>query len=217
MNTTAALRGWTEAGLHKVLLPTGTWVRVRLPSVEHLLRKGVFPQELTGMAIRFTMERLVLRELDPAEQEQFLQMKDRLIAYCVRERLVAGESPDDPAAEWGELDLTPFILDLESVIPAEDLDALGFIAIRHKQPATVTAESLLKLGLVKKIAEMQEGEAAPAAGEFRRVDNDAKRAATSGDSGAVLVPTELGNGDHGSGPGASDRSGAVRKARRNST
>jgi hypothetical protein len=220
VNKTAALRGWAEAGLHTVTLPTGTIVRVRLPSIEHLLRKKVFPHELEALAMRFTMEKVVYRDLDTEGREQFLAMKDRLIAYSLRQRLVSGSGEDDdPANEWEDVDLTPFLLDLEQVIPAEDLDALGMIAIRYKPPAAVTAESRMQRDMTDRLLRRQpgepaenrtpEGESAPVAGDFRRVDNDAGGDAARADGGEIRLPAEQRNGARRSGNRAADRPGAT--------
>lgn len=215
MNTTAALRGWTERGLHTVLLPTGQIIRLRLPSIEHLLRKGAFPQELVPMAVRFTMERIAFRDLDEESRERFLQMRDHLIAWCVQDVLVKGSGePSDPENAWEELDLSPYLLDLSTVLPAEDLDALGYLAIRYKTPQTITAESKIRLGLARVVAgRMAEEGAAPAAADFRGVDTDAVGSPDRGDGQDVQLPTELGDRDNGSGSRASGRPGALSHTR----
>lgn len=223
MNTTAGLRGWTERGIHTVTLPTGMIVRVRLPSVEHLLRKGVFPDELVGMAVRFTMERVVVRDLNEEDRNRFLRMKDELIAYCVQEQLVEGSgAPDDPENKWEPLDLRPYLLDLSVVIPSEDLDALGMIAIRYKSPLAVSAESRAMLRVMAALdgrvteeheTPEREGEAAPTAGEFPRVDNDADGAPDSADGEGVRQESGARLSRARSGARSADRPGALRQTR----
>lgn len=213
MNKTAAIRGWTELGLRKVLLPSGAWVRIRLPSLDHLFRRNAFPHELEAIVIRFTMgEALRLNDLSSDELRDFLAMKDHLIAFTVKQRLVSDDPNADPDADdavWEDVDLEPFVLELEQLLPAEDLDKLGLIALRQVSPEGVTAESRMKRGLEAAIGQMKEEEGAGrSAGDFRRVDHDAERAAPSADGADVRLPTEQRARAAGSRRRASDRSGS---------
>jgi hypothetical protein len=191
VNKTAALRGWTELGLRKVLLPSGAWIRIRLPSLDHLFRKGAFPHELEAIVIRFTMgTAIMLDQLSTDELREFLAMKDHLIAYTVKQRLVS-DDPDAEDAEWEDVDLTPYVLDLETVLPAEDLDKLGLIALRRATPETVTVDSRMRLGLLGAVGRMkEEEESGQSAGEFRGMDPDAERAAPGSDGQDVSLQSE---------------------------
>lgn len=219
MNTTAALRGWTERGFRAVLCPSGTWLRIRLPSVDHLMRRNVFPHELEAIVLKFTMQEFRLDQLPGDELRDFLGMKDHLIAYMVRETLTQGADPDAEDAVWEPIDLTPFVLELETVLPAEDLDVLGMVAIRRMTPETMTAKSRIRLGVAASIEQRtrEEGEAGPTAADFRGVDPDAERAATSADGSDIRLRAigspELVAGRNGasgarSGRRAVDRSGS---------
>ena len=185
MNSTAALRGWTEAGWRKVLLPSGVWLRVRLPSIDHLLRKNAFPHELEAIVLKYTMGSFRLSELTKDETIEFLRMRDTLIVHTVRERLVSGD-PDDEKKDppvWEPIDLAPHIDELGELLPGDDLDKLGLIAMRYQTPQAVTAQSRINLGLARLIRPDEED--GPSAGEFRGVDHVGGSAGDGTDGGEV--------------------------------
>lgn len=213
MNSTAALRGWTERGFRAVLCLSGSWIRIRLPSIDHLLRREVFPHELEAIVIRYAMNTFKLDELDPTELREFLQMKDHLIAYMVRERLVEGADPDAEDAVWEPIDLAPYVLELETVLPAEDLDDLGLIAVRKTTPEAVTAKNRMRLGLAASLDQRakEEGEAAPTADDFRGLDNDAGRAAPGANGPSLQLLAER-QDQPGPDPGRNAAIGSARGA-----
>jgi uncharacterized protein YceH (UPF0502 family) len=203
-----ALAAWSEAGYRRLDLPSGVSVRIRIPSLETLIRREVVPSALVGMALQYATSEIKVADLDTAGIVQFLGLKDFLVAYMVR-----GIYGDD--GEVQALDLTAAEV-AELDLPSDDLDALGLVALRSRTVEEVNARTrtlreLRELGEVspeaERVAELAREEAGPDLGPLRRERPRALR----GDHGADVRRAAVGApGDTGSSPGVPARRGARR-------
>jgi len=170
MPQSTALNAWAERGLRLVVLPTGTQVKVRLPPMDSLIRRGIIPPELRAMALKFATAGVDLEKLTDDELEQFLQFKNRLVAECVKyvANEPAGTPPDQVTWEAVTLraeDLEEFQLD------DSDLTAINAVAMRQATPEAVSADALATLGLTQEAQAARDavtpGQAVPDYAAFR--------------------------------------------------
>jgi hypothetical protein len=153
------------------MLPSGTWVRGKLPTVGTLLRRGLLPRELVAVAARaadpgwLTTARIMSDE-DKDRAAEFLAL---LVAAFPRERWDGGA--------WVPVDLDD--------IAEEDIDRLETVALRVMTPGEVTADSRRRLGLPDDDGEVEAGIASLT--EFRR---DATGADAGADGGTLVDAAE---------------------------
>lgn len=149
---------WLASSERTVLLPTGTWMKLVIPSARKLRLRGLFPNELLPTARSFENEGVKLSALDDDELGDFLRFMDYLIAAAVRSILIPdGESSDDrPSGEWRPVELTGADL-AEAEIDEEDASALQAIVIRKLTPNQVTIAARRDRALAR-LPEMSEAE-----------------------------------------------------------
>lgn len=133
---------WLASAERTILLPSGTWMKIVVPSVRKLRRRNVFPNELLPMVKKFENEGVTLSELEDDELDTFVRMMRFLMADMVRAILVPDETSTDeaPAGEWQGVKLTGADLE-EADIDEEDASSLQAIAIRRLTPNQVTIAS----------------------------------------------------------------------------
>jgi hypothetical protein len=133
---------WLASAERKILLPTGTWMKIVVPSVRKLRRRNVFPNELLPMVKKFENEGVTLSELEDDELDSFVRMMRFLMADMIRAILVPDETNTDelPSGKWETVKLTGADLE-EADIDEEDATALQAIAIRRLTPNQVTIAS----------------------------------------------------------------------------
>ena len=133
---------WLASAERPVLLPTGTWMRIIIPSVRKLRRRNIFPTELLPMVHRFENEGVKFSELEDDELDEFVRMMHFLIAEMVRSILVPDEASSDtrPSGDWQPVTLHGSDLE-EAEIDEQDMSSLQAIAIRSLTPNQVTISS----------------------------------------------------------------------------
>lgn len=183
----SAIERWAAAGVREVALKSGADVRLRMPDVGELQRRGAFPSELESIVLRWTVgESFRLTELDAESLAAFVNMRDHAIAEAVREIRFPGE-------EWQPIDLRPFVLDLRVILPLDDLDDIGMVVLRLKPADTIHAQNKVVRSAMSRLAETADEAdreaAAPVAGDFRGMDPDAQGAAVGADGSGVRLPS----------------------------
>lgn len=147
---------WGASALRPVELPTGMKALVRLPDVNDLVLRDVFPADLRDLAFRYAQSGIEVEKLDTADLKRFITFTYELIARAIRYMAPAdsdawdafrstGESPTaegwEPvsfsASELAEMDVDP-----------EDLAVLGAIVGRQRTPNEVTAMSRFDRGII---------------------------------------------------------------------
>lgn len=188
---------WRDAGLRQVTLPSLTRMKIRIPAADMLVRSGAMPQDLRDVAIKFATSGISLEELDPEQIDQFLQLKNVLIASAVRE-LYTGDADftdripnDDPA--WMPISIRAEDLD-GSEIDGDDLGALAAIVMRQRTPNQVTAAVWQDEGKLDRRTAEDFDAAERARGEtvtpFPRVPSDERGADAGADGEDVELPAE---------------------------
>ena len=135
-----ALEAWSQASLREVLLPSGTWVRIRLTPIEQLVKRDLLPDDLTGIALRMATEGVNTRGMDAEGFGSFLRLVDEIVCQMIR-AVKVGE-------EWTPVTLKPGDL-AEFDFPGDDIEQLGLIAIRKTSAEKVTLDSKIARGLVE--------------------------------------------------------------------
>lgn len=134
-----ALEAWGKRGLHEVLLPSGTTVRIRIPEADQLIRKGLLTGELLEVASRFVTTGVELKDATSEELLRFDLMVRHMVANMIR-----GVQAED--GTWMDL---PAGLQVELIdqleLPPDDIRALELIARRATTPAIITAASRASL------------------------------------------------------------------------
>lgn len=194
-----AIDRWMNAGLRQVTLPTGTRMKLRIPAAEQLIRHNVMPQDLRELAVKFASTGLVIEELTPDDLEQFLKMKQVLVAWSIRE-IYAGDAPitekvadDDPA--WQPIEISADEIDAAE-IDADDLGALTSIVLRQRTPNEVTAVVWADIGklergsLDEQLRSLEAEDEGETVGRFRDVRADERGADARADGGDVGLPPE---------------------------
>jgi hypothetical protein len=128
-----ALEAWAARSIHETLLPSGTWVKVKVPDPEVLLRGDALPMELVAVARKYASKGIDTDELGEDELLEYVAFTRELAAQTIRAIRLNGES-----SEWTEQNL--HAADLDYIEP-EDIEALRMIAFRRSTPAIVTAQT----------------------------------------------------------------------------
>jgi hypothetical protein len=186
-----AIDKWITSGLRYVELPTGTAMRIRIPSAERMLRANVMPTDLREMAVKFATTGIALEAMDADGLDAFLQMKQIMVADCIRE-IYGGEKVDQEEREqdadgWQAVTITAADLD-EFEIDPDDLSALSSIVMRQATVNMITAASRREHGrldpaLAAEIEQMEGGDTLPAWGDFR----EERRGADRGTDGGAMA------------------------------
>jgi hypothetical protein len=185
-NTPSAIDKWISGGLRYVELPSGTSMRVRIPSTERMLRAGTMPEGLREMALKFATTGIALDELDAAAAENFLRMKDHLVADSIRE-IYEGDDPDPEHATEGWTPVKISATDLEEFeIDPDDLSALSAITLRQTTVNSVTAATRRDRGRItnaeaETIVADERGDTLPAWENFREPAVRTDRARPAGE------------------------------------
>jgi hypothetical protein len=173
-----ALEAWAARSIHETLLPSGTWVKVKVPDPEVLLRGDALPMELVAIARKFATKVIDTDELADDELLQYVAFTRELAAQTIRAIRLDGES-----SEWTEQNL--HAADLDSVEP-EDIEALRMIAFRRSTPAIVTAQTRAIAGAlssfdVESVRQREAGGTVDAYRDFRGVGPGAEPGADGAD------------------------------------
>jgi hypothetical protein len=198
-----ALDLWAGSALRDVMLPSGTWVRIRLTPVEQLVKRNLIPDDLTGVAMRVATEGVNTKGLSAEEMREFLRYVDEVVCQMVREVKV-GE-------EWTPVTLTPAIME-EFDFPGDDLEQLGLIAIRRSSPEIVTMNSKLAHGMITaaQVAEARKEAEAGTTGDLLPFRQEPEVPRPSPDGEGVLDETVGASGDIRPGSRARLRSSRIR-------
>jgi hypothetical protein len=181
---------WSAVGVRELQLKSGTDVRLRIPDVGELHRRGLFPTELEEIVLRWTLgDGFRISELDREGLDAFVAMRDHAIAEAVREIRL-------PVGEWEPIDLRPYVLDLRIVLPLDDLDDIGMAVLRLKLVDTINAQNrafrvamrTVSAVSVDDLPDQDREAAAPVAGDFRGVDPDSAGDAAREDGESVRLP-----------------------------
>jgi hypothetical protein len=153
------------AGHDDVMLPdSGVWLRIRMPTPEQLLRRGLIPQRLLAAALAAGPGASQLKIAKVAEQvspeegkamlDEGQSFTDQVIRLMVRARRA------DLKSEWESWTPT---LEQVAQLQTADHEALAALVERRTTPAMVTAYAKMKHGLLS--AEEATAERDRAAGE----------------------------------------------------
>jgi hypothetical protein len=136
-----ALEAWKARALQPCRLPSGAWVKVKVPDAEALLRGDAMPTELLSVLKDFVSEGVDTEKLDADELQKWIAFMRDMGARSVR--AVTGEPSDtmDPPRDgWEDVDLTTEDFD---ELPVADQQALRLVALRRATPNTITAQTLI--------------------------------------------------------------------------
>lgn len=133
---------WLASAQRIILLPSGTWMKITVPSVRKLRLRGVFPSELLPTVKTFENEGIKLSELADEVLDAFVSLMNFLLADMIREILVPDTMSTDeaPSGDWQTIAVAGADL-AEAEIDEEDKTALQAIAIRRLTPNQVTIAS----------------------------------------------------------------------------
>lgn len=159
-----ALEAWAARSVHEMLLPSGTWVKVKVPDPEVLLRGDALPTDLVSVARTFVYKGIDTDELSEDALLEYVAFSRELAAQTIRALRLDGE-----ASEWTDVEL--HAADLDGVEP-EDIEALRMIAFRRTTPAIVTAKTKAIQGAITTleataIADREAGATGPGLATFR--------------------------------------------------
>jgi hypothetical protein len=213
------LQRWLAGGLRTVLLGSGEIFAVKLPDTEDMLAKGLIPQDLRAIALKFGASSLDVDTLDTEELARLLRFMRGLVAYMLR---YVWDGPIEPIEDWQKYDATDkrwqpvtlTVADLEEgSIDGDDYAALQGIATRQFSVAELTALHLRDRSLISQAEADRQTEAGKkdttkAWGSFRRQPG---RAEPSGKGGEVA-----GRSDQPAPARKPDRPGRGVRARRRS-
>jgi hypothetical protein len=185
---------WRNKGLRQVTLPSLTRMKIRIPSGDMLVRSGAMPQDLRALAIQFATAGIELEKLDETAIDQFLKMKNVLIAWAVRE-IYTGEAEfterlqdDDP--DWQPISISADEID-DAELDGDDLGALAAIVMRQRTPNQVTAAVWQDEGkLDRRTLDNFLKDEAPTVGSFRGDRGGAGSADAGGEREPVGLPPE---------------------------
>jgi hypothetical protein len=196
-----ALTAWAARAVHETLLPSGQWIRFRIPPADLLLRRGALPEDLLPIAQRFVGTGVEPQKLMPEEVADFISIARHLSAWSVVAVM-------DDAGAYQPVDMTA---DEVQVLSVDDQTALRSLALRQDTPAALTARVRRALGQLSaaaaaRIEEEEAGATVTGYADFR----GQRPGPAVGTDGADLRPesgAEL-SGPRGSGPGGRRRRGS---------
>lgn len=179
------LRAWATKGLHHVLLRgTLTWVQMRVPNPEMMLRKGVIDQALRGMVLKYQAAGLDLDTMPDEDLQTFLRMLDSMTTYAIlglgpsgpahvlATHTIAGEERQGPPPDaFTPVHLTPGMLE-EWQFDEVDLEDLKAIALRRATPLQVTSRARAEAGAItpaelERVEEEEASDTTPGWSTFR--------------------------------------------------
>lgn len=208
-----AIEKWITSGLRYVELPSGIAMRIRLPSAERMLRSNTMPADLREMAVKFASTGIALEALDAEALDNFLRMKQIMVADSIRE-IYGGDAETQEEREadrggWEPVTITAADLE-EFEIDPDDLSALSTICMRQATVNMITLASRRDRGLLdakeaEAGIERERGETVPSWGEFRTDDGGAQ---SGSERAGVERAPEQHDPDHGSRRGDRVRRGA---------
>ena len=138
------------AGHDDLLLPgAGIWLRIRMPTAEQLLRRGLIPQRLLAAALAAGPQAsqakiaMVAESASPEEGKAMIEEGTSFVDEVIRIMIRARRADTDSAWE-------PWIPTLEQVAQLQTMDheALAAIVERRTTPAMVTAYARWQHGLI---------------------------------------------------------------------
>lgn len=164
VTTNPALDAWAARSIHETLLPSVTWVKVKVPDPEQLLRADALPSDLLSVARTFVSKGIDTDELGTDELLEYIAFTRELAAQTIR-----AIRPDGESSEWTDVELHAD--DLDAVEP-EDIEALRMIAFRRTTPAIVTAKTKAIQGAITTleataVADREAGATGPGLATFR--------------------------------------------------
>jgi len=148
----AVLDRWLAGGQRPVLLPSGAAFRVRVPDVEEMLSRGLLPEDLRSIALKFGASSVTPETLDTDALAQLLKFMRTMVAHSLKS-IWNGPEPQSFAdlhrddAPWEPIQLTFADLE-EGTIDGDDYAALQGIAMRKFTPEQITAYTLKERGRI---------------------------------------------------------------------
>lgn len=137
-----ALEAWAARATQPVLLPSGTWAKVRPPDPEVLVRGNALPDDLAGIVTELVTKGIDTDELSPEQLLNWVAYTRFAAAISV---VALGEDENGP---WHEVSLTPEDLD---DMPPTDTDTLRSLALRHTTARMVTAGTKAAMGSIDQL------------------------------------------------------------------
>jgi hypothetical protein len=165
-----ALEAWKARSLQPCRLPSGAWVKLRVPDAEALLRGDALPTDLLGVLRDFVGAGVDTEKLSDDDLQRWIEfMRVMSARTVVAVTTGTSDTMDPPADGWEDVDLTPEDFD---ELPVGDQGALRLVALRRATPNTITAqtlldESLLEEAAAKRIADREAGATVDGYRDFR--------------------------------------------------
>lgn len=108
----ATVAAWKKAGVHSVLLPSGTRIEIRIPDLAALIERGEIPQNLLDAAIQYVDPNVEPEKPTRESIARDKAFRDSIILYSSVTPKLAAEDIDD--------------------IPSEDKDMIVDLALRQR-------------------------------------------------------------------------------------
>lgn len=185
-----ALEAWKARALQPVRLPSRSWVKVKVPDAEALLRGNAMPTELLSVLRDFVTDGVDTEKMDAEGIQRWIEFSREISARTVR--AITAETSDTmepPADGWEDVELTADDFD---ELPVADQDALRLIALRRTTPNTITVRTLLddaalEEAQAKRVADEEAGATVDGHRDFR---DDGQGAADGSDGADVRAEPE---------------------------
>jgi hypothetical protein len=176
-----ALEAWRARAVQPCLLPSGQWIKARVPDAEELIRNDLLPSDLIELA----MQGGDTDEMSTEDLVKFVSLYRELSAHVVVAIRGAGED------DWQPVTLTA--ADLDGLHP-DDVNALRLIAQRRMTIAEVSGRSEALLSLIEpaEAAAIAEREAGATVDGYRDFRDDGP-GAEPGTDGADVRPEPIGD------------------------
>lgn len=150
----ASKAAWAKLALHTIQLPSGAWVKIRIPDLTVLLLGNAVPERLRGAAIAQVFEDIAKHVTPPAEGEAGPDDEARMESLRDLnevQRWLVLQMVQEPSLADGDLD----------DVPADDLGMLTLIAIRERNTdargVTIGVDPLSRWDAFREVAGRLEG------------------------------------------------------------
>lgn len=121
----ASKAAWAKRAVHLIQLPSGVWVKIKIPDLTILLVGDAIPESLRGAALSQVFEDIAKHVAPPAEGDAEPDEEGRMAALknlSELQRWLVLQMVQEPALTDADL----------ADIPADDLGMLTLIAIRER-------------------------------------------------------------------------------------
>lgn len=172
------------------MLPSGQAFRLRVPDVESLVSRGLMPDDLRQMALKFGASTLDPESLDTEALTQMLRFMRTMVAFSLQS-IWDGEKPPESIAElhaedapWQPITVSVGMLE-EGSIDGDDYAALQGIVQRRFTAEAITAMSLRERGFLTVAEAEQIAEGGETTRQWSNFRDGPERGDPGEDSGAV--------------------------------